>query len=319
MSVFGNRKNSSSYSGPFPVSAKNNRGYFRIGRLSLVLVMLVAIFLALSFILGGGSGSIGNLFGIFQSAQKPSPTPTPVPTPTPTPTPTPIPDPPGKKSKEILVCIDPGHGGRDPGAVYPDANGLLEKEITLDMSKQLKALLEAEGIHVLMTREEDVDLSHTETSDKWDTKVDVRARPAIANEHQADFFISVHVNSYDLSKKDARKPNGAIVMYYGKTFGDLTDEDFAQTMSAAIHQNVDIGDGGISKRDLGVLRLSDMPALLVETAYITNPDDFKKLSGESFRADMAKGLAEGTKRILEKLGAYQENGIWKIYVDAETP
>ena len=243
------------------------------------------------------------------STVSPSPTQTPTPTakpivssaaPKPDPTRTPGKASQGKTSKNILVCIDPGHGGRYPGTVSPFQDELYEKNIVLDMGLRLKKLLEKEGIEVIMTRETDNHLNS-------DWEEDVRERPKIANSAGATFFISIHVNAMDPSTKNASKYNGTEIYHYGKDHGSYTSKELADIMGSEINKATDTKYNGVIQQNFGVLRLSNMPALLVETAYITNPDDHKRLISDTFRQDMAECIFHGTLKILKKMGIYKEN------------
>lgn len=86
-------------------------------------------------------------------------------------------------------------------------------------------------------------------------------------------------------------------------------------MGEEIDAVTDTQFNGISAQDYGVLRLSEMPALLIETAYITNKADFERLLTDEFREDMVQGIYNGTMSILDTMGAYKEDGIYKILSD----
>ena len=86
-------------------------------------------------------------------------------------------------------------------------------------------------------------------------------------------------------------------------------------MGEEIDAVTDTKYNGTVVADLGVLRLSEMPALLVETAYITNKEDHERLKSDEFRENMAQGIFNGTMRILETMGAYMEDGVYKILLD----
>lgn len=238
----------------------------------------------------------------------PTPTPTPIPTPTPEPTPTPTPPPPGKKVSDVIVVVDPGHGGRDPGTVSPYKDNFNEKEVVLDMGLKLKDKLEQAGIQVVMTRDTDVELATYWKEDVW-------ARPRIANEAKATFFISIHVNSVDIKKLNPANYHGTEVYHWGKTHGEFTSKQFGQMLGEEIDAATDTKYNGVIKADFGVLRLSEMPALLVETAYMTNKDDHRRLESDDFREDMVEGIFNGTIRILDAMGAFKENGFYKLLVD----
>ncbi|ANW97986.1 cell wall hydrolase [Thermoclostridium stercorarium subsp. thermolacticum DSM 2910] len=279
-------------------------------RFFAVLLLSFLILIAVYVILGGGFRTVRAVMSAI--APTPSPTttlaPTPTPTPTPVPVPSPTPLPPGKELRDVIVCIDPGHGGRDPGTTSPYDDTLYEKDIVLDMGLRLRDKLENAGVKVIMTREEDKELSSYWKEDVW-------ARPRIANEAGATFFVSIHVNAFDTKDKNFYIYNGTEIYHYGKTHGEFTSEQFARIMAEEVDAVTDTQFNGIAVADLGVLRLSEMPALLIETAYITNREDNERLKSDEFRENMAQGIFNGTIRILETMGAFKEDGIYKILVD----
>lgn len=267
----------------------------RPGRFIAVLLVLLLGVMAIYFLSEGFT---------------PEPALTPTPTPVPTPSSTPTPAPPGKAVSDVIVVVDPGHGGRDPGAESTYKKGFYEKDVVLDMGLKLREKLEDAGIQVIMTRDTDKELDSDYREDVW-------ARPRIANEAKATFFVSIHVNSFDLTKKNGDTYNGTEVYHYGKDHGEFTSEQFAQMMGEEIDKVTDTKYNGVKIADYGVLRLSEMPALLVETAYMTNREDHERLESDEFREDMAEGILKGTIRILEAMGAYKEDGVYKILTDLE--
>ncbi len=300
---------------PSYLYGKTNNKKFRLKRpkrLFTILLVACLCLIALYLLIGGDFHPVGAVMSAI--APTPSPTPAPTPTPTPMPTPTPIPTPaptplpPGKVLNDVIVCIDPGHGGRDPGTVSPYDTTVYEKDIVLDMSFRLKKKLEDTGIQVVMTREEDKELHYYVDEDIW-------ARPRLANEAKATFFVSIHVNAFDTKQKNWDIYKGTEIYHYGKTHGEFTSKQFAKIMGEEIDAVTDTQFNGISAQDYGVLRLSEMPALLIETAYITNKADFERLLTDEFREDMVQGIYNGTMSILDTMGAYKEDGIYKILSD----
>lgn len=295
----------------FPKYAKYRR--YRLKNPKRFFTMLLLTLLAFTVVyvaLGGDFKFVKAVVSAIAPSPSPTPTPTPTATPTPSPTPTPsqTPLPEGKVLRDVIVCIDPGHGGRDPGTTSPYDETLLEKDIVLDMGLRLREKLEEAGVKVVMTREVDKELH--ELVDE-----DVRARPRIANEVKATFFVSIHVNAFDTKIKNFDIYNGTEVYHYGKTHGEFTSKQFAEIMGEEIDAVTDTQFNGIATRELGVLRLSEMPALLIETAYITNREDEARLRSDKFREDMVQGIFNGTMRILETMGAFKEDGVYKILLD----
>ena len=299
--------------GYMKVNSGNRR--FRLKNAPRFFAALLIVFLcliAVYVILGGEFQGVKAVMSAIAPTPSPTPaaTPTPAPTATPTPSPTPAPTPlpAGKVLEDVMVCIDPGHGGRDPGTVSPYEEDFYEKDIVLDMSLRLKNKLEEAGVKVIMTREEDKELHKNDKEDVW-------ARPRIANEVKATFFVSIHVNAFDTKLKNWDIYNGTEIYHHGKIHGEFTSKQFAQIMGEEINAVTDTKFNGIAVADYGVLRLSDMPALLVETAYITNKEDHERLKSDEFRENMVQGIFNGTMRILETMGAFKEDGVYKILLD----
>ncbi len=175
-----------------------------------------------------------------------------------------------------LIVIDPGHGGSDPGAVR---GGLLEKSLTLDIAKRVRDILAARGWQVVMTRTDDRDVFAANDS----AHDELQARDDVANSRGARLLVSIHVNSYVNSG-----PHGVATYYYKA--GDLT---LAQSVSRRIASELGINNNGVIKDKLYVVNHALMPAALVETAYISNPDDFALLQSGSWRQKIAQAIADG--------------------------
>ncbi|NLK69518.1 MAG: N-acetylmuramoyl-L-alanine amidase [Clostridiaceae bacterium] len=202
-------------------------------------------------------------------------------------------------TSSIIVVIDPGHGGIDPGTCSIYKEGLYEKDINLDIGLKLRKMLEDSGISVVMTRETDTLVYKSKT---YNYNENILERPRIANKNNATLFISIHVNAFDTKISGGEKYNGTEVYYTNKTHGEYTNKQFAEIMGNAIDAKTDTKYNGIRNKNLGVLRLSNMPALLIETGYLTNKEDHKRLESDEFRADMAEGIYDGTIKILQTIG-----------------
>lgn len=233
-----------------------------------------------------------------------TPAPAPVITPKPAPSSeiTPAPSTPPKKNNDanVLIVIDPGHGGVDPGACSLYKEGLYEKDINLDISKKLKSLLEASGIPVLMTRDRDTEVYKSE---KYNHDENIRERSRIANRNSATLFISIHVNAYDTKITGGDQYNGTEVYHCGKTYGEYTGKQLAAILGDKINKKTDTKYNGVKEKNLGVLRHCNMPAFLIETAYLTNRQDHKRLETNEFRYAMAEGIHDGIIAVLETISA----------------
>lgn len=203
----------------------------------------------------------------------PTPTPTPVPVP-PRPTPTPAPRPPVPNGR-LVVVVDPGHGGPDPGAV--GIGGIQEKEIVLDISRRVQANLERSGIQVVMTRNADIDL-------------DLQPRVDIAQRANATVFVSIHANAISMSRPDV---NGLETYYF------QTGLELARAIHRNVLQGTGIEDRGVRSARFYVLRRTTMPSVLVEVGFVTGRNDAARLRDSSYRQRMADSIARG---VLEYLG-----------------
>lgn len=176
----------------------------------------------------------------------------------------------------MLVIIDPGHGGPDPGAI--GINGLQEKGIVLDIGNQVAASLQRQGIQALLTRADDRDL-------------DLEPRVQMAEQSNATVFVSIHANAISLSRPDI---SGLETYYHESGLG----------LAKIIHQNVlqmtGVGDRGVRKARFYVLRKTSMPSVLVEVGFVTGRDDASRLSNPAYRTQMADAIARGILQYLQQ-------------------
>ena len=220
-----------------------------------------------------------------------------------------------RKKRRIIVVLDPGHGGEDPGAVGP--SGLKEKNVVLAIARETRKLLEAKGYKVYMTRNEDV-------------FIPLRVRVAKARSVKADVFVSIHADAserssargtgvFALSQKGATSEAarylaktqnaadniGGVIEKVGNKMVDNTLFDLTQT--ATINDSLKLGkivlnllgkinklhQGRVEQAGFAVLKAPDIPSILVETAFISNPIEEQKLAGQKFRTQCAKTITEG--------------------------
>jgi len=214
------------------------------------------------------------------------------------------------------VVIDPGHGGPDLGAQGP--SGLLEKEVTLLIARKLRAALaNSLGLQVFLTRDKDDDISLDE-------------RTAIANNYKADLFVSIHANA-----SRARAANGSEVYFLSYQASDEESRRVAQSEGLAVAPQAPAGTGaelalilwdmaqaehleessllamrlqeelaavtgsqgrGVKQAPFRILVGAAMPAVLVEVAFISNPEEEKLLAQDVFQAKVAAALARGVGR-----------------------
>ena len=182
----------------------------------------------------------------------------------------------GYVSSRGLIVLDPGHGGGDPGCVNRSL-GLLEKDITLDVALRLRDLLLEEGWTVLLTREDDRDVSWRGSPDR----VELQARCDVANQSGADYFISLHCNASVASTRA-----GSSIHWFKQA-----DLELARSLEFALGESLGLGQGGLRRDGFYVLRHTDMPAVLVEMAFLSNPREGSLLGNAGFRQRIAQSLA----------------------------
>ena len=194
------------------------------------------------------------------------------------------------------IVIDPGHGGIDGGT--GDKEGLLEKDINLDISLKLRRELEEEGFRVIMTRDKDISLEEFSDINSSRYRRDLNARKTIINENNPLMFISIHVNS---SKKSTAR--GVKVYYYPtSTEGKRLAESICKSVDINVYQNF-LRDNSMKAEVIPenyyVLRESESTGVLVETGFITNLEDKKLLTDEEYQKKVAFAIKEGIKEYRE--------------------
>ena len=180
------------------------------------------------------------------------------------------------------VVIDPGHGGSDTGAVGP--TGVTEKSVTLRVALALQKILTSEGATVYMTRTTD-----TEVSPKGAAASDIeelQARCDVANQHDSDIFISIHMDSFT---NGAAK--GTTGYYYA--LGSKKSRDLADKVRAGVIDQIGTPSRGTQSCNFYVVKHTDMPATLVEVAFISNPTEEKLMNSEDGVQKAAQGIADG--------------------------
>ena len=221
------------------------------------------------------------------------------------------------------IVIDPGHGGEDPGA--RGRRGSFEKEITLTIAKRLKDLVEAEPeMRAVLTRDADF-------------YVPLQVRVDKARRVKADLFVSIHADAFvkpyargssvfalserratsEAARWLAKKENEADLV--GGVNIDVKDKYLAQTLldlsqTATIDHSLRLGHSvlgelgqvntlhkaRVEQASFAVLKSPDVPSILVETAFISNPDEEKRLNDEAYQDQLARAILSGIKRYLAK-------------------
>ena len=220
-----------------------------------------------------------------------------------------------KVNRNKIIVIDPGHGGKDSGAI--GYKHYYEKDLVLDISRDLYKILKARGYRVYMTRDHD-------------NFIKLKERTAMANRKDADLFISIHANAvcsskvedacgietYFLSPSRSKRATNVAMMENSSeledmnSYGKSTYLKFTTNMNRIASNKLAIDlqrgmlsnlrkyhthvvDAGVREGPFWVLVGAQMPAVLVEVGFITNPEESSKLKSNSYQKNLAYGIASG--------------------------
>ncbi len=188
---------------------------------------------------------------------------------------------PDLKQNKFSVVIDPGHGGPDPGAI--GIGGIRETDVVLEVSKIVKNLLSDKGVKVRLTRTNDVDL-------------DLPPRVSIANNTDADIFVSIHANA---SRGKRRDINGLETFYYRGWRGRLLAKRIQKQI---LRVSPGSPDRGVKQGRFYVIKNTRMPAVLVEIGFLTGRLDARRLEKITHRKRLAYAITKGILEYLDKVG-----------------
>lgn len=178
------------------------------------------------------------------------------------------------------IVLDPGHGGSDSGAIGP--NGLKEKDAALAISQNVANILRNSGAIVTMTRDTDVDVYGPMASDRNE----LQARVDVGNRDAGNqIFVSIHCNAFT-----SPTAHGTGTYYFASSFrGQL----LAESINDAIVADTGLADRGPQTARFYVLKNSNMPAVLIETAFISNYQEEALLGDEEFQYKIAAAICKG--------------------------
>lgn len=198
-----------------------------------------------------------------------------------------------QKQKEVIkedrpiVVLDAGHGGYDDGSVSDSK--VKEKNITLAITLKLGKILEENNIEVVYTRTSD------DVSWPSDNVADLLARSEIANEAEADYFVSIHLNYSEVSQNEVQ----------GSEIWVRRSDSESEKLAVNVNKQLEALDGIVSRglkdeaeSPLSVIEYNNMPSILIETGFLSNENDTKYLTNDKNQSEMANAIAQG---ILETL------------------
>ena len=199
--------------------------------------------------------------------------------------------------KITTICIDPGHGGKDPGNRVGTFFVRNEKTYTLALALELRQQLRKAGFNVILTREKD-------------TYPELAVRPDLANRKGADLFVSLHFNSFTRDPKSVQGLETYCITPVGAASSNAQGEGSNHSASAAnrvenkslllayqvqksLVKNLGAEDRSVRRARFEVLRSAEMPAILIEGGYMTHPVEGKKIFDAKYRQQMAASIVKG--------------------------
>ncbi len=186
------------------------------------------------------------------------------------------------QDEKITVVIDPGHGGRDGGAVGED--GTLEKDLNLAVALKLKAILESADIHVIMTRETDIELASPDSPHK--KADDLKARLQLAQSQKNTVFVSIHMNQFPVEKYRG------LQVYYSEN--DVRSVSLAQTVQNTVQnalQNTNDRKVKPAGDSIYLMKHLEIPAILVECGFLSNKAERELLKDDNYQKKLALCLS----------------------------
>jgi N-acetylmuramoyl-L-alanine amidase len=214
--------------------------------------------------------------------------------------------------KVLTICLDPGHGGRDSGnrVTYH-----FEKIYTLALAGELKDQLNKCGFNVILTRTKD-------------QAVDLPVRPDIANRRGADLFISLHFNATETGRDEVQGPETYCITPVGASSTNAHGEgsNYGPTMANRVQtrsvvlayqvqkslvRSLNCPDRGVRRARFAVLRDAEMPAILIESGYMTNPTEGRKIFDSNYRRLLAQAIVRGIQTYEKLTSPVPENNLGK--------
>ena len=189
----------------------------------------------------------------------------------------------GDGKDAVVVVVDAGHGGKDPGKV--GVNDTLEKDINLQIALRLKRLLEQNDVVVVLTREEDRDLAPEQAARRKNE--DLRARANLIAEASPVAMVSIHQNSFPEEDVD-----GAQVFYYA---GSESGKQLGTMVHNRLKKEIDDGNHRVAKanKDYYLLKKAACPAVIVECGFLSNPAEASLLITEEYQEKLAFAIHLG--------------------------
>lgn len=185
-----------------------------------------------------------------------------------------------------VIAIDPGHGGEDPG-VCAENNRILEKDINLQIAKRLQGYLESLGAKVILARSVDEDYfpPRGQRGPKTAKQVDLDRRLDLVRQGRAELFLSIHLNAI-------RQPScrGAEAFFQK---GSTEGQRLAQALQARLHQVPTMNRRVAKPGDFYLLRNLDIPGVVLELGYLSNPQERHQLLSDRYQMHLVKAIAQG--------------------------
>ncbi len=206
------------------------------------------------------------------------------------------------------IVLDPGHGGRDTGKVNSRVN-VVEKDMTLDTARRVKALLESAGYKVVLTRNDDRFLALAD-------------RTEIATQARADLFVSLHYNAVEAEAERVtgvevytmtpqfqlstdRRPDDQVSVFNPGNFHDHWNTVLGVTLHQSLLQTLKVPDRGLKRGRYAVLRLARCPAVLIEAGFLSHDGEARKVASPEYRQQIADAVAAGIQTYIATVRALE--------------
>lgn len=212
-----------------------------------------------------------------------------------------------------LVIVDAGHGGHDGGAV---AGGAVEKDLALTLAQQLRDCLIAEGLRVKMTRD-------------GDTFLPLEERAAVANEAQANAFVSIHLNTSSApevsgietyyTERKSLSAQRALQARWQLTASSVKDQRgrwLAETLQRHVCQTTQAENRGVKERNYAVVTHTQIPAVLVECGFLTHPGEAARLKSSDYQKQLVQGLTQGIREFVQARKDHPNRGVVELEASA---
>ncbi|MBE7028565.1 MAG: hypothetical protein E7407_05990 [Ruminococcaceae bacterium] len=200
---------------------------------------------------------------------------------------------PATAKKPETIVIDAGHGEPDGGAV--SISGHIESSLNLDVALKLCDYLKKNGFNIIMTRENENGIFDENAKTTKEKKVsDMHSREKIMNTSGADLFVSIHMNKFEIAKYSGPQVFYSPHIEKSEAIAESIQQMLISDLKPQMEREIKKSDGGIY-----LLKKAQIPAVLIECGFLSNPDEEKLLLSDDYRKKMAESIGKGIIKYLK--------------------